>query len=239
VSGPNYYTSILFASLVPVLALVPAMYALYLDRYTEMLLLLVASATALACLFADVFNLWAAGGGGGGGVWMGGMVGEVRSSTSAADEALTISVTLVAAVSGYGLSGGYEGAVGMGLVLASFLLAAAAPTLLSAPVPNPKPQTKPCSPPRSGRPEPQTPNPKLQTPNGKRKGGTRHSEALSGTEGPQGAKARAARENECNRFACAAREHQSFVPCTAAPSRFVSCMHRCSIFCFMQRWCRV
>jgi hypothetical protein len=57
VTSLSYYTSIFLALIAPAVALLPAMYSLYLDRYSDALLFIAASAMGLAMLLSDLFAL--------------------------------------------------------------------------------------------------------------------------------------------------------------------------------------
>ena len=117
----------LLSLLAPAAALVPAMYALYLNRYSQALLCVVVSGTGLACALSDIFSL---GLGSGGGEGWGGAWGGAEST----DAALTLVTALVAVVRLLAWQEAWTSAVQIGLVVAGSLCAAWLPGVLVAPV---------------------------------------------------------------------------------------------------------
>jgi hypothetical protein len=115
VTSLSYYTSVFLALLAPVVALVPGMYALYLDRYSEMVLFVAASAMGAAMFLSDVFAL------------------KGGQAVMAADVALSIAVTVTALISCLGFRHSYSAGLQMVVVLLAFVCAAWSPGVVTAP----------------------------------------------------------------------------------------------------------
>jgi hypothetical protein len=116
VTSLSYYTSVLLALLAPVVAFVPAMYALYLDRYSDTVLFVAASAMGAAMLLSDVFAL------------------KGGRAVMAADVALSIAGTVTALISSLGFRHTYAAGLQMAVVLLAFVCAAWSPGMVMAPV---------------------------------------------------------------------------------------------------------